>query len=144
MTQKQLAVISCISIRTLQNYEQNRNGNAPTLHNLLLLADIFDVTPYYLYYGGKKEMQANSLYVDELQTEILKLDEKQLREVHDSEMNGTALPKLSINDEFVNKLITTLNKGEKAPNRGYYRPYIEQTAIRYAQQRQLWKRKFEL
>lgn len=49
MSQRQLADISCISIKTIQNYEQDRDGRSPTLHNLILLADIFDVTPYYLY-----------------------------------------------------------------------------------------------
>ncbi len=73
MSQSQLANISCISVKTIQNYEQDRNGNAPTLHNLLLLADIFDVTPYYLYYGEHKEMKTNSLYMDELLSELAQL-----------------------------------------------------------------------
>ena len=56
MSQVQLANISGISVKTIQNYEQDRNGMAPTLPNLMMLADIFSVTPSYLYYGGDKEM----------------------------------------------------------------------------------------
>lgn len=32
ISQSQLACVSCISIKTIQNYEQNRDGRAPTLH----------------------------------------------------------------------------------------------------------------
>ncbi|MDD4406380.1 MAG: helix-turn-helix transcriptional regulator, partial [Parabacteroides sp.] len=73
MSQVELANISCISIKSIQNYEQNRDGRAPTLHNLMLLADIFNVTPYFLYYGGTNEMNSNSLYMDEVLSEIFQL-----------------------------------------------------------------------
>lgn len=147
MSQSQLAKISCISVKTIQNYEQDRNGNAPTLHNLLLLADIFNVTPYYLYYGGQKEMKTNSLYMDEILSElseISQLDSNAIKEIHDSEANGISLPNLSISDNSIAKLADVLNKNVISPQRGYYKPYIEQTITRYAQNRQEWKKKFNL
>ena len=63
MTQDQLARISAIPKGTICNYEQNRGGCDPSLHNLMVLADIFNVTLYNLYYGGKKEMTTNYIYM---------------------------------------------------------------------------------
>lgn len=144
MSQKQLANISCISVKTIQNYEQNRNGSAPTLHNLMILADIFNVTPYYLYYGGNKEMQTNSLYMDELLSELKKLSSQAIKEIHDNEAIGGSLPKLSITDAIIINLADEWNKGLGSPKRGFYKSYIEQTIIRYAQNRQFWRNKFGL
>lgn len=141
MSQSQLANISCISVKTIQNYEQDRNGNAPTLHNLLLLADIFDVTPYYLCYGGDKEMKTNSLYMDELISELTQLNNSAIKEIHDSEVTGISLPKLCISDTVIAKLADKWNEKVEFPQRGYYKPYIEQTITRYAQNRQDWKKK---
>lgn len=55
ITQNQLAQISGIPKGTICNYEQNRGGCDPSLYNLMVLADIFDVTPYKLFYGEKKK-----------------------------------------------------------------------------------------
>ena len=124
MTQDQLARISAIPKGTICNYEQNRGGCDPSLHNLMVLADIFNVTLYNLYYGGKKEMTTNS--------------------IHDSKPNGISLPKLSISDEIITKLTERWNTGIAYPKRGLYRNYVEQTIVRYAQDRQGWKKKFGL
>ena len=80
MTQEQLANISCIPISSIRNYEQNRDGHDPSLHNLMILADIFDITTYKLYYGGTKEMQTNSIYMNELIEELFKLNLDNLSE----------------------------------------------------------------
>lgn len=144
MSQSQLANISDISVKTIQNYEQDRNGNAPTLHNLLVLADIFDVTPYYLYYGGDEEMKTSSLYMDELLSELKQLDNNAIKEIHDSKATGICLPKLSISDTVIDKLAEKLNEKVTSPQRGYYKSYIEQTITRYAQNRQYWKKHFGL
>lgn len=144
LSQSELANKSCISIKTIQNYEQNRDGRAPTLHNLMILADIFNVTPYNLFYGGSKEMNTNSLYMDEIFSELTQLSEEAISEIHDSNATGTNLPKLSISDKVINKLEEKWNKEVLLPKRGYYRSYIEQTITRYAQERQFWKKKFNL
>lgn len=144
MSQSQLACISCISIKTIQNYEQNRDGRAPTLHNLMLLADIFNVTPYYLYYGGDKEMATNSLYMDEILFELEQLPIDAIKEIHDSEAMGINLPKLSISDSVLDKIAAKWNEKVVSPKRGVYRSYAEQTITRYAQNRQFWKKKFAL
>lgn len=143
-SQKQLSDISCISIKTIQNYEQDRGGMQPTLHNLMLLADIFSVTSYALYYGGQEEMSKNSLYMNELLSELKKLKPEQIIEIHDSEANGISLPNLSITDSFVSELGQEWKKHfENQPN-APYKSYVERTVIRYAQNRQQWKKIFEL
>ena len=144
MSQSQLADISCITIKTIQNYEQDRDGRSPTLHNLMLLADIFNVTPYNLYYGGRKEMNTNSLYMNEILSELTRLSNSAIEEIHDSKATGISLPKLSISDTVITKLTEQLNNGVVFPKRGIYKSYIEQTITRYAQNRQSWKKKFKL
>ncbi len=144
LTQTQLAKISCIPEKTLQNYEQNRGGNGASLYNLMILADIFNVTPYSLYYGRHKEMSTNSIYMDELLSELVRLNQSEVKEIHDSDPNGISLPKLSITDDVITKLTDHWNKGIVSPRRGLYRPYAEQTIQRYAQDRQGWKKKFNL
>ena len=139
MSQVQLANISGISVKTIQNYEQDRNGMAPTLPNLMMLADIFSVTPSYLYYGGDKEM-----YVDDLLFELAQLSTESIKEIHDSEASGGSLPKLSISNAIINKITYKWNKDVVLPKRGFYKSYVEQTIIRYAQNRKFWKEKFEL
>ena len=144
MTQDQLARISAIPKGTICNYEQNRGGCDPSLHNLMVLADIFNVTLYNLYYGGKKEMTTNSIYMYELLSELFQLNHGAIGEIHDSEPNGISLPKLSISDEIITKLTERWNTGIAYPKRGLYRNYVEQTIVRYAQDRQGWKKKFGL
>lgn len=144
MSQVQLANISGISVKTIQNYEQNRNGMAPTLPNLMMLADIFSVTPSYLYYGGDKEMYTSSLYMDNLLSELAQLSTESIKEIHDSEASGGSLPKLSISNAIIDKIAYKWNKDVVLPKRGFYKSYVEQTIIRYAQKRKFWKEKFEL
>ena len=71
MSQVQLANISGISVKTIQNYEQDRNGMAPTLPNLMMLADIFSVTPSYLYYGGRKRYSGDDYVTHLLNVSLL-------------------------------------------------------------------------
>ena len=143
-SQKELAVISAIPLKTLQNYEQNRGGGSPTLYNLMLLADLFDVSPYHLYYGRNSEMKTNSIYMDALVSELTQLSYDAIRKIHDSVPLGTSLPKLSITEEVIRKISEEWNKGVAYPKRGYYRPFIEQTIRRYAENRRIWKEEFDL
>ena len=144
-SQKELAVISDVPLKTIQNYEQNRGGGSPTLYNLMLLADLFDVTPYHLYYGRNSEMKTNSIYMDALVSELTQLSSYEaIRKIHDSVPLGNSLPKLSITEEVIRKISEEWNKGVAYPKRGYYRPFIEQTIRRYAENRAIWKKEFNL
>ena len=51
---------------------------------------------------------------------------------------------MSISDEIITKLTERWNTGIAYPKRGLYRNYVEQTIVRYAQDRQGWKKKFGL
>lgn len=144
MTQADLANRSGISIRSIQNYEQDRDGRSPTFYNVMLLADFFNVNPYYLYYGEEKEMKANRVYMNELISELKQLSFNELKEIHDSSLTGVSLPKLSVSPEVIDDIKDKFNKGVHLPERGILRPYIEQTLVRYAQNRQEWKKKFNI
>ena len=97
-----------------------------------------------LFCTYKKEMTTNSIYMDELLSELFQLNHGAIGEIHDSEPNGISLPKLSISDEIITKLTERWNTGIAYPKRGLYRNYVEQTIVRYAQDRQGWKKKFGL
>lgn len=89
-------------------------------------------------------MQTNSLYMAELLSELKQLSIPAIVEIHDSEATGISLPKLSISDAVLTTLANSWNKAVVSPDRGFYRPYIEQAITRYAQNRQVWKKKFNL
>ena len=89
-------------------------------------------------------MTTNSLYMDEIVSELEQLTIDAIIEIHDSEANGISLPKLSISDRVVAKLVNIWNADVLFPKRGIYRPYVEQTITRYAQNRQFWKKQFNL
>ena len=89
-------------------------------------------------------MTTNSIYMDEILSELFELDRNAIGEIHDSEPNGISLPKLSVSDDVLTKLTEHWNKDVVYPKRGLYKPYIEQTITRYAQDRQGWKKKFGL
>ena len=144
LSQAQLSNISCIPIKTLQNYEQDRQGMSPTLHNLMILSDIFNVSPYNLYYGGPKEMSINSLYMSELFNELSQLSLDQIKKVHDSDMEGVSLPKLCLSDDFISDLCKKWRQLLPNSSRGIYKSYVELTVNRYAQNRQKWKSDFNL
>lgn len=142
MSQADLANVSGIALPTIRNYEQDRDGRSPTLHNLMLLADLFHVSPYFLYFGGEQEMAKNSIYMSTLAAEISQLPPAAILEIHDSPPNGVTLPKLAVSDEIVEQLTAKLNRGVTSPRRGFYRSYVEQTLTRYAQNRKKWKNQF--
>ena len=87
-------------------------------------------------------MTTNSIYMDEMLSELFQLNRNAIGEIHDSEPNGISLPKLSISDEIITKLTECWNTDVVYPKRGLYRNYVEQTIVRYAQDRQNWKKKF--
>ena len=89
-------------------------------------------------------MTTNSIYMDEILSELLHLDYIAKGEIHNSEHNGINLPKLIILDKIIAKLTKCWNKDMVYPKRGFYRNYVEQTIVRYAQYRQGWKKKFGL
>lgn len=144
LSQAQLSNISCIPVKTLQNYEQDRQGMSPTLHNLMILSDIFNVSPYNLYYGGPKEMSINSLYMSELFNELSQLSLDQIKKVHDSDMEGVSSPKLCLSDDFISDLCKKWRQLLPNSSRSIYKSYIELTVNRYAQNRQKWKSDFNL
>lgn len=144
LSQAQLSNISCIPVKTLQNYEQDRQGMSPTLSNLMILSDIFNVSPYDLYYGGSKEMSINSLYMSELFNELSQLSLDQIKKVHDSDMEGVSLPKLCLSDDFISDLCKKWRQLLPNSSRGIYKSYVELTVNRYAQNRQEWKSDFNL
>ena len=84
------------------------------------------------------------MYMDDVLFELAQLSTESIKEIHDSEASGGSLPKLSISNAIINKITYKWNKDVVLPKRGLYKSYVEQTIIRYAQNRKFWKEKFEL
>ena len=49
-------------------------------------------------------MTTNSIYMDEILSELLELDDEAITEIHDSELNGVNLPKLSVSEDVITSL----------------------------------------
>ncbi len=91
-----------------------------------------------------KEMEANTLYMKEIVNELKRLTFDAIKEIHDSEADGTNLPELSLSGQVIDEIASKWNELVVPPKRGIYKSYVEQTITRYAQNRQHWKAKFGL
>ena len=89
-------------------------------------------------------MNMHSLYMKEILSELKQLSLDAIEEIHNSKVTGISLPKLSLSEAVITELADKWNEGVSFPQRGFYRPYVEQTITRYAQDRQGWKNKFGL
>lgn len=143
-TQQQLSAISEIPIGTIRRYEQGRNGHDPSFYNVMVLADVFDIGPYQLYFEGAEEMA--TIYMQELGSELFKLDPSQIKEIRQTEAKGISVPKLALSDTLIDAVKREWDKklNLSSNEKGYYRSYVEQVITRYAQDRQGWKKKFGL
>ena len=87
-------------------------------------------------------MNTQSMYLRELLSELKKLPVDAIKEIHDTDAIAVSLPKLALSEAVLDDLAKKWNEGVQLPQRGIYRSYIERTVLRYAQNRQYWKKKF--
>ena len=147
-TQSQLAKMVGISLRSIQNYEQNLSK--PITAALLEIAKVLDVTPEYLLLG-EDNMQT---YTMAIKNELIQLkDLGMVAAIKNEELNSTILSHLEMSDDLVDDIKSAWNsagmftKFDKDGNgkKSYCtRNYVMETIIRYCQNRTKYKTLFKL
>ena len=132
-TQQQLAEKSGVSLKTIQrleNIEKMDDPDAepkPLASNLLMLSQALDVTPEYLLFGNENM----NIYIMKLEDELKKLSIDEIRYYHKQKMTDKVLCHLKLTDSFV----TTIQQYWRTHTLNCYRPYVQDTIIRYCHNR---------
>lgn len=148
ITQPQLATFTGVSTRTIEDYEQGITKE-PSAYVVFSLAGFFKVDPLKLLTGGIK-MVSNNLYEDAIIEELNQIrDADVIKSIHDTDYNGVALARLGISNDLIDKVkdnwsvLYKPNPNSKKP-RSWYRPYIVETIEKYVQNRDTFRKKYEL
>lgn len=151
LTQQDLSSATGISPRTIEDYEQGI-AKTPSAQTILLLASFFDVDPMTLLYGGGNSM--NSMYEKAVVEELKQLGSADvIKEIHDSELNGTVLSKLALTEDIVTtvrtdwldrNLFDEKKKDGSIEKHTVYRTYVKETILKYCQNRISFISRFQL
>ena len=128
-TQKQLAEKSGVNIKTIKRLENfNKNDNpSPLAQNLLNVAQVLDVTPEYLLFGNESMEQ----YMSQIEQELKSLTISEIRFYHKQKLTDKILAHLKLTDSFVDGIWQYW----KDNTLSCYRPYVQDTIIRYCHHR---------
>ena len=145
-SQEELAKITKISVKTIQNYEQG--VCEPISVNLLDIATVLDVTPEYLLKG---EVHMN-VYTTAIKNEMLQLkDYNSIMEIKGMDLNATILSHLEMTDELVGTIKDCWNAAgifkrttDECIEVDSFctRNFVHEVLIRYCQNRMMFKQKF--
>lgn len=133
-TQQSLSKESKIPIQTLRRYEQRKidEQTSPLAENLIKIAQVLDITVEYLLFG-KDQMD---LYMNQLKKELKELTIADIRHYHKMPMTEKVLAHLALTEEF----ITEIQEYWRKHALSCYRPYVQDTIIRYCHHRPERKR----
>ncbi len=128
-TQEQLADRSGVYLKTIQRYENFKatENPSPLAINLLFLAQALDVTPEYLLLGEDNM----DIYMNELEKELKALTIDQIHYYHKQQLTDKVLAHLKLTDSFITKIHTYWRENTFS----CYRPYVQDTIIRYCHNR---------
>lgn len=132
-TQKELAEKSGVALRTIQRLENIKkeknsdNEQKPLASNLLLLSQALDVTPEYLLFGDENM----NIYMGILEKELKQLTVEEIRYYHRQKITDKILCHLRLTDSFVENI----QQYWKENTISCYRPYVQDTIIRYCHNR---------
>ena len=141
LTQADIEKLSGIPIHTIRNFEQGVT-QIPGADNLLQLADVLDISPYRLLYGGN-EMKTNT-YTESIVKELLQLGVEQVVEIKKTDANGTMLSRLMLSEEVIDDLCMKWNAQHLFNGHNCYRNYVKDVVIKYCQNRSVFMEKFNL
>ena len=128
-TQEELAEISNVNIKTIQrmeNFDKTENPS-PLALNLVYLAQALDVTPEYLLLGEDNM----NVYMNQLEKELKALTIDEVRYFHRQKLTDKVLSHLKLTDDFINKIQSYWKENTIS----CYRPYVQDTIIRYCHNR---------
>lgn len=132
-TQQQLAEKSGVSLKTIQRLENIEKMDDPAAEpkplasNLLMLSQALDITPEYLLFGDENM----NIYMMKLEDELKKLSIEEIRYYHKQKMTDKVLCHLKLTDSFV----TNIQQYWRTHTLSCYRPYVQDTIIRYCHNR---------
>lgn len=128
-TQKSLSEECNISVQTLSRYEQRKKDDqtSPLAEYLVKIAQALDITVEYLLFG-KDQMD---LYMNQLKKELKELTIADIRHYHKMPMTAKVLSHLALTDDFIDEI----HKYWREHTLSCYRPYVQDTIIRYCHHR---------
>ena len=132
-TQKELAEKSGVALKTIQRLENitkeknSNNEQKPLASNLLLLSQALDVTPEYLLFGNENM----NIYMEILEEELKQLTVEEIRYYHRQKTTDKVLCHLRLTNSFVENI----QHYWKENTMSCYRPYVQDTIIRYCHNR---------
>lgn len=128
-TQEKLSEISGVNIKTikrLENFGENDNPS-PLALNLVYLAQTLDVTPEYLLLGND-DMER---FMKQLGKELKALTVNEIRFYHKQNLTDKVLAHLKLTDSFIDEIWQYWKNNTIS----CYRPYVQDTIIRYCHNR---------
>lgn len=134
-TQQQLATESNVALKTIQRLETLPNDGtsySPLAIHLLQLSQALDVTPEWLL-NGNEQMD---IYMNQIKEELKNLSIEEIRYYHSQPLTDKVLSHLKLTDDF----ITDLQQYWIQNTISCYRPYVQDTIIRYCHHRPKTKR----
>lgn len=128
-TQEQLANTSGVNIKTIKRLENfdKKDNPSPLALNLVFLAQALDVTPEYLLLGEDNM----NIYMKTLECELKALTIDEIRYYHNKSLTDKVLAHLKLTDSFINEI----QRYWKEHTISCYRPYVQDTIIRYCHNR---------
>lgn len=128
-TQEQLAVKSGVNLRTIQRLEALPIDTTvtPLAQNLLWLSQALDVTPEYLLFGDDNM----NIYMEQLKKELMGLSIAEIHYYHKLGLSSKVLSHLKLTDAFIDEI----QQYWKENTLSCYRPYVQDTIIRYCHNR---------
>lgn len=161
MTQEDLSNVTGISRRTIEDYEQGK-AKTPSAVTVLLLSSYFEVEPANLLYGGGSSTNSisnggssmNTIYEKAIVEELKQIkDFDTIKEIHDTDLNGTILGKLSLTEDLITlvktdwedrELLKTKEKDGSEKVHRFRRHYVKDTILIYCQNRMNYISRYQL
>lgn len=132
-TQEKLAEVSTVPLKTvkrLENIAKQENSDSeakPLASTIMKLAQALDVTVEYLLLGDDDM----NIYMEKLEKELKNLTADEIRFYHKQKLTPKVLAHLRLTDEFIDEI----TRYWCANTLSCYRPYVQDTIIRYAHNR---------
>jgi transcriptional regulator with XRE-family HTH domain len=163
ITQKTLATVTGISLRTIEDYEQGK-CKTPSAITILLLSSYFNIEPANLLYGGGNSadttanggssMNLDTVYEKAIVEELKQINDfSTIKQIHDTALNGTILARLRLTEDLITAtkadweergLLKTEESDGSSTAHKITRPYVKDTILKYAQNRGEFLKKYSL
>lgn len=128
-TQKELSEVSKVPQKTIERLENIKAGDhiSPLAINLLQLSQALDVTPEYLLLGE----DCMTIYMENIRKELKSFSIDDIHYYHKQKLTDKVLAHLKLSDSFIDDIHEFWNNNTLK----CYRPYVQDTIIRYCHNR---------